>query len=348
VNALERRLRRIDAYQQRHTPLAFVFAVLKKFGDDNAGNLTIQLTYSMFTTVFPLLLVLVTILDIVLAGEPSWRAHVLHSTFGQFPIVGRTLATDIHPLHRSSVLGLVVGLLGLLYGSTSLASSGLFVMAQVWNLPGSSRPNYATRLGRCLVFLAVLAVGLALSTVLSGFGTFGRHNEILGILSELLAALLNVALFFVAFRVLTPKQVATRCLRSGAVLAGIVWTVLQALGGYVIGHDLRGASETYGLFAIVLGLLAWIYLGARVTVYAAELNVVRERRLWPRGMIQPPLTHADQESLAYQATQNRRRPEQSVHTEFDSAPQTQDEYRDNDYAPAKGRGLVRNEPDEGG
>jgi uncharacterized BrkB/YihY/UPF0761 family membrane protein len=155
-------------------------------------------------------------------------------------------------------------------------------------------------------------------------------------------------LYFAAFRVLTPKPVTSKCLVHGAVLAGIVWTVLQALGGYVVGHDVKGASETYGLFAIVLGLLAWIYLGARVTVYAAELNVVLARRLWPRGLIQPPLTHADQESLASQATQNRRRPEQSVHTEFDSAPQTQDEYRDSGYTAAKGKGVVRKEPDEQG
>jgi uncharacterized BrkB/YihY/UPF0761 family membrane protein len=342
MNPVERGLRRVDAFQQRHTPLAFVFAVIKKFGDDNAGMLVVQLTYSMFTTVFPLLLILVTVLDLVLAGDPSARSSVLHSTFGEFPIVGRTLATDIHPLHRSSVLGLAVGLLGLLYGTTSLAGSGLFAMEQVWNIPGANRPPYLKRLARSLGFLVLLAVGLVLTTALSGFGTFGSHEVALGVLSELLATLLNVALYFLAFRILTPRPIETRCLVPGAAVAGVVWTVLQALGGYVVGHDLRGASETYGLFAIVLGLLAWIYLGARVTVYAAELNVVLARRLWPRGMIQPPLTHADQVSLAYQATQNRRRPEQRVTTEFDAAPQTQDDYR-NDAA-REGAGVVRREP----
>ncbi len=344
MNAPERVVRRVDAFQQRHRPLAVLVGVLKKYGDDNAGNLTVQLTYAFFTTVFPLLLILVTVLDLVLAGDKAARDSVLHSTFGEFPIVGRTLATDIHPLQSNSVLSLVVGLLFLLYGATGLASAGIFAMAQVWNLPGAQRPNFVTRLGRSLTFLALLFVGLIATTVLSGFGTFGSHNVALGILAEVLAAALNVALYLAAFRVLTPKQVATRCLVPGVVTAGVVWTVLQALGGYVVGHDLRHASAEYGMFALVLGLVAWLYLGARVTIYAAELNCVLARRMWPRGLVQPPLTHADQVSLAYQATQNQRRPEQVVETSFRTRPQTQDEYRENGYEPEERAGVHRREP----
>lgn len=346
MNPVERTLRRVDAFQQRHARVAFIVGVLKKYGDDNAGTLTVQLTYSMLTTVFPLLLLLVTVLDIVLAGDPSARNAVLHSTFGEFPIVGRSLAGDIHPLHRSSVISLIVGLLALLYGSTGLAQAGLFTMEQIWNIPGAARPNFLVRMGRSLTFLSLLFVGLVLTTVLSGFGTFGRHDAALGVLSEVVAAALNVGLYVAAFRVLTPKRVATRPLVPGAIAAGLVWTVLQAVGGYVVGHDLRGASATYGMFGLVLGLIAWIYLGARVTVYAAELNVVLEHRLWPRALVQPPLTAADQESLARQATQNRRRPEQSVRTHFDEAPLTEDEFRQRGYARDTHRpGIVRREPE---
>jgi uncharacterized BrkB/YihY/UPF0761 family membrane protein len=68
----------------------------------------------------------------------------------------------------------------------------------------------------------------------------------------------------------------------------LAWTTLQAIGGYIVSHQLQGASDTYGTFAIVIGLLAWIYLGAQVTLVAAEMNVVRKRRLWPRAIVQPP------------------------------------------------------------
>lgn len=331
MNIFERSARRIDATQQSHGATAFVFAVMKKYGDDNGGGLASQFTYSMFVTIFPLLLLLITILGIVLARNPSDRHRVLASALGQFPIVGQQLGRNVHALKRSSMFGLVVGLVGLLYGSTGLAQSGLYAMEQIWNIPNAVRPNYVTRISRSLLFLAVLAVGLIVTTTLAGFGTFGRHNVALGLVGEVLAALVNIGLYLAAFRTLTPRQIATRSLIPGVVVGGLAWTALQAVGGYIVGHDLRGASALYGLFGLVLGLLAWIYLGTKVTFYAAELNTVWHHRLWPRSMVQPPLTEADQRSLAFQATENQRRPEQVVSTRFRERPMDQNEYRRRGY-----------------
>lgn len=331
MNVVERSIRRLDGFQQRHLVPSFVFGVLKKYGDDNAGNLTVQVTYAMFVSVFPLLLLLVTIMGIVLANDPAERARLLHSALGQFPIIGQQLGTNIHAIRRNSVLGLVVGILGLVYGSTGLAQAGLYSMEQIWNVPAAVRPNYFIRMARALIFLLELAVALILTTALAGFGTFGRHNVWLGALGEILAGVVNVTLYFAAFRTLTPRQVATRSLVPGVIIGGVTWTLLQAAGGYAVGHYLKGASSLYGFFGIVLGLVAWIYLGAEVTLYAAEINTVLFHRLWPRAMVQPPLTDADQRSLALQVTQNQRRPEQEVVARFSGRPMTQDEYRERDY-----------------
>lgn len=327
MNVLERAVRRVDAFQQRHTATSFVFGVMKKYGDDNGGPLTVQLTYAMFTTIFPLLLLLVTITAIVLADNPGAHKALLDSTFSQFPIVGKELSNNIHVLQRGSSFGLAVGIAGLIYGSTGLAGTGLHVMEQVWNIRGAIRPNYWTRMARSLLFLVTLGFGLIVTTFLSSFGTFGRHNFWLGVASEAVAAVVNVGLYMGAFRVLTPRQVETRCLVPGVVFAGVIWTVLQAFGGYVVGHYLKNDSATYGMFGTVLGLIVWIYFGSELTVYAAELNAVLARRLWPRGMVQPPLTKADQESIALQATENQRRPEQVVITRIHGEPMTQDDYR---------------------
>lgn len=331
MNVVEKTIRRIDAAQQRHAVSAFAFGIVKKYGDDNAGTLTVQLTYSMIVTVFPLLLLLVTVLGIVLADDPSARHRVLDSAFGQFPIVGSSLSHNLHALKRSSVFGIVVGLLGLVYGSTSLAQSGLFTMEQTWNIPGAVRPNYLTRMVRSLIFLVVLAFGLILTTALTGFGTFGRHDFWLGVIGEVIGAAVNIGLYLIAFRTLTPKQVATRSLIPGAIAGGVAWTILQAVGGYLVGHDLKNASALYGAFGLFLGLIAWIYLGAQITVYSTEVNTVLHRRLWPRGMVQPPLTLADQKSMALQATENQRRPEQIVATRFTSRPMRQEEYLENGF-----------------
>ncbi len=122
----------------------------------------------------------------------------------------------------------------------------------------------------------------------------------------------------------------SRDLVVGAVIGGVAWTILQAFGGYIVGHYLRGSDALYGTFGLVLGLVAWIYLGAQITVYSAEVNTVLFHHLWPRGMVQPPLTEADQKSITLQATENQRRPEQVIRSRFKERPMTQDEYSERD------------------
>jgi YihY family inner membrane protein len=316
TNPIERVIRAVDRYQQRQRWLGLIYGVIKKFGDDNAGVLVSNLAYSAFIAVFPLLLVLVTVLGLVLGSDAGARDAVLHSTLKEFPVIGTQLGQNIHALKQRSILGLTIGLVGLIWGSTGLAQAGLFAMEQIWNIPGAGRPNFWSRLGRSLAFLAALSLGVITSTFLASFGTFGHNDPGFGVLSEILAFILNVGQYFVAFRVLTPRSVPSRALWPGVVLGALVWTGLQAVGGFVVGHYLRNNSAVYGTFGIVLGLVAWLYLAVRITVYAAELNVVLARRLWPRSIVQPPLTEADERVLAAQAMQNQRRPEQTVSVTF--------------------------------
>jgi hypothetical protein len=170
-------------------------------------------------------------------------------------------------------------------------------------------------MGRAALFLGVLGVGVVASTLLTGLVTYGHNVVVTVILAQVVAVLANVGLYFASFRVLTPKGVPARNLVAGAVAGGIAWTVLQALSAVVVHHYLRSDS-VYGLFATVLVLLVWIYLGAEVAVYAAEVNVVLTRRLWPRSIVQPPLTEADRASIALQALQNQRRDEECVEVSF--------------------------------
>jgi YihY family inner membrane protein len=319
MNPVERVIRRADAAQQRHVVPAFLFGVSKKFGDDNAGALVSNLAYTAFVSIFPLLLILVTILVNVAAGDPSLRNRVISGATAQFPLIGKQLAQNIHALKRASVPSLIVGLLFLVWGVTRLAQAGLFTMQQVWNLPGPSRPGYLPRLARSIIFLAVLALGVVASSLLGGLVTYGAHSLVFRALIQVLAGLANIGLCFAGFRVLTARGVPSRQLVPGAVAGGILWTVLQAIGAYLVHHDLRSDS-VYGIFATVLGLVAWVSLAATLAVYSAEVNVVLARHLWPRAMVQPPLTEADRTSMALQALQNQRRPEQQVEVTFTDRP----------------------------
>ncbi|MFI5080862.1 MAG: YihY/virulence factor BrkB family protein [Streptosporangiales bacterium] len=319
MNPIEKVIRRVDAVQQRHKATAFVFGLIKKYGDDNGGVLVANLAHSGFVSLFPLLLVLVTLVGLVASNDPVVRHQVLKAVAHQFPIIGDQLAGRVTELRRSSIIGLVVGLVALTWGATGLAQAGLFTMGQVWNLPGPARPGYFPRLGRALVFLGVLGAGVAATTLLTSLGLYGHGPGLLAVAGDILVPATNVGMFFLSFRVLTPKAVPTRRLVPGAVLGGLAWTVAQALGTYVVGH-FRHTDAVYGAFATVLVLMAWISLSVEITVYAAELNVVLARRLWPRSIVQPPLTEADRAVLAAQALQNQRRDDQRVHVSYDDLP----------------------------
>jgi YihY family inner membrane protein len=319
MNPVERAIRRVDAVQQRHTPMAFIFGVVKKYGDDNGGVLVSNLAYSAFLSLFPLLLVLVTILGLVASANPSVRTDVLNAVANQVPLIGKTLTENVEQLRRSSVIGLIVGVIGLIWGASGLAQAGLFTMEQVWNLPGPARPGFVQRLGRAGLFLCLLGGGVIVTTGLASLTTYLPNGLAFKAPLEVVTAAFNAGMYLGGFRALTPKGVPTGKLLPGAITGGIGWTILQVLGTYLVHHFLHSDS-VYGVFGIVLGLLAWITLAVEVTVYSAEINVVLARRLWPRSIVQPPLTEADRASMALQALQNQRRPEQHVEVTFDDRP----------------------------
>jgi YihY family inner membrane protein len=317
MNPVERTVRKVDAAQQHHTTAAFAVGVAKKYGDDNGGVLVANLAFSAFVSLFPLLLILTTVLGLVAAVNPAFRHDAANAVGNQIPFIGSQLKSgDLHQLQRSSVIGLIVGLAGLIWGATGLAQAGLFTMEQVWNLPGPARPGFVQRLGRAMEFLVLLGVGVVATTLLAGLNTYGKNAPILVVVAEVAAALVNIGMYVAGFRLLTPKGVPTRQLLPGAVVAGICWTLLQVLGTYLVHHFLHSDS-VYGVFATVLALLAWINIAVQITVYSAEVNVVLARRLWPRSIVQPPLTEADRASMALQALQNQRRVEQRVQVSFD-------------------------------
>lgn len=316
VNPFERGIRSIDSFQQRTFPFNFAFAVVKKFGDDSAGSQAALIAYFGFLSIFPLLLVLITVLSMVVS--PATEHRIVHSAISQFPIVGNQLsgANGIHKLKSGSVAGLIVGLLGLVWGSLGITQAAQKAMAEVWNVPGVVRPGFLPRLGRSGAFLVVLFVDVIVTTALASVTTFGGHSVGVRVASIIASVVVDVGIFVLAFRVLTPKTIKTASLVRGAVLAGIAWAVLQYAGTALVAHQLRHSSQIYGYFASILGLIAFLFLAAEITLYAAEINVVLERRLWPRSIVQPPLTDADLRVLTDIAKVGERRPEQSVDVSY--------------------------------
>jgi membrane protein len=300
MNAVQRAVRAADELQRRHAWLAVPVAVWKKFGDDQAGNLAALVAYYAFVAIFPLLLVLVTVLGIVLKNDAGLRKRVLNAALTQYPVVGPDLEHSIGRLHGTG-LALVIGLLGTFFGARGVASALQNALNSAWEIPFDRRPRFPWSWLRSFAMMFVIGVGFIVTTSLTTLaGGAGRVLPGAGphVLAVAVSLVLNFGLFWLGFRLATAREVTWKQLRLGAVMSAIVWQVLQTFGGYFLSHQLAHASPLYGTFALVLGLIAWFYLQAELTLYAVEINVVRAYRLWPRSIAPPPYT--EQDHRAYQ------------------------------------------------
>jgi len=274
-------LRRFDAYQQRRPVLALPLGVVKKFGDDEGGSMVSLIAYRAFFSLFPLLLLMTTILGYLLADDPSLLESVVDSTLSQFPVIGDQLRGG--SLTGSGV-ALAVGIVGSLLAGLGVVLETERTFDTVWGVAEEDRHGFVGARLRAIGLLVVLG-GLAVaSTVVTGLVSGGA--DLFGpVWGLLLATALNLVVFAAVFRLLTTRAVELPALVPGIVIATVGWELLQLLGGWYISHEVRNAGPAYGTFALVIGLLAWIHVGALFVVLGAEANVVRARRLWPRSLL---------------------------------------------------------------
>lgn len=315
MTTLHRLLYNADIFQERRAWLAFPVAVVKKMSNDQGGSLAALIAYYGLLSLFPLLLVFAAILGFVLAGHPLLQAEVLRTTERSFPamsgFIGQTLA--------GSNVALGVGLAGALWAGLGVSMATERAMNTVWNIPMSERPNVWRSRLRGFAMLAILGTTFLLSTALAGLpSTHGLLLVPLYLLGIIGPFFLDLVLYLLAFQVLTNRHLAWRNILPGAVLGAVGWTALQRLGIYYARHEVAHASHLYGSLAAVIGILAWIYLGAQLTLYAAEVNVVLAERLWPRSF-SGMRTKADWRSLVLEAQQESRGSSECIMVTFDKA-----------------------------
>ncbi|HVW47959.1 MAG TPA: YhjD/YihY/BrkB family envelope integrity protein [Solirubrobacterales bacterium] len=287
-------LHRFDEFQRRRPLLAFPFGVAKKFGEDEGGSMVSLIAYRAFFSLFPLLLLMTTILGYVLSGNEELREEVVSGTLSQFPIIGNQLKGGT--LHGSGV-ALAIGLVGSVLAGLGVVLETEQTFNRCWGVPKSGERSFVGSRLRGIVLLVVLGGLAVVSTIVSGLAAggadfLGAGGKVAGLV---IATVLNLFVFGAVFRLLTADTVATRALIPGVFVATIGWDILQVIGGWYISHEVKNASAVYGTFALVIGLLAWIHLGATFVVLGAETNVVRTRKLWPRPLFGGPGTGTEEE-----------------------------------------------------
>ncbi|HWG74670.1 MAG TPA: YhjD/YihY/BrkB family envelope integrity protein [Acidimicrobiales bacterium] len=307
----------VDRWQRRNPVPGAGYGVIKKFSDDQANLLVVSLGWYGFTAIFPLLLVVVTIFGFV--GQKSLGNGIVN-TLHQFPVVGANFNPAGASRLHGSILGLVIGVVGLLYGAQGVTQTAQTAMASVWNIPQYERTGFLPRLGRSLGGLFTIGGAFVINAFASTYAT--GANESFAIRVPVIAALLvlNVGFYYAAFRILTPKMIGTRCLLPGSIGGAVAFTLLITVGTGLLTHELKNTSNTYGTFGSVIGVVTFLLLLAKLSIYAAELNPVLKRSLYPRAMPFGEPTDADRRVLRDLAHQERREEDQRIGVGFGPDP----------------------------
>jgi len=303
MKAIQDAMRKFDAIQKSNNFLGFVIGVVKKFGDDQAGYLAALVAYYAFFSVFPLLLVFTTVLGFVLQSNPRMQQSITDTLQKKVPILQFLQIGQL----RGSGIALAIGLVFALLAGIGVVQAFQYAMDEIWGVPKRKRPNFFVSRLRALIMLAVLGVAIVVATAAAAlpFGFLG-------------SVILNIGIATVAFKVLTVADITWQDVLPGAVFTGVILTLLQTFGGLLVTRTLKNASPTYGSFATVIGLLSFIYLGAQLTLYGAEINVVLKKHLWPRSLVDEP-TPGDEEVFTQRAKIEERRPEENIRVTFDQS-----------------------------
>ena len=287
---IRRALDWIDAKQQRFGPSAFAVAVIKRNGDRRGSMFAALVTFYGLLSVFPLLLLFITFASMILGANSEATTRLINAALADFPVIGDEIAKNIHALAKGNAFALIASALFLLWGALGLTSALQTASHQAWSRPRHEEPNILVRTLRGLSLLGVIGLSVGAATVLTGIsqaGIFHTSPLVIRLLVLLGTAVVDLVAYYVAMRILSPKEVTGRQLIPGIMVGGLGWLALQNLGGYLIQHQLHRTTAIYGFFAIVLGLIFWLNLGAQLFMYATQINVVRVNRAWPRGLFEP-------------------------------------------------------------
>lgn len=315
----------VDEFQRRHPSVGFPIAVIYKYVEDQGSYLAAVVTYYAFVAIFPLLLIASSVLGFVLQGNSDLQREVLSSALSQFPIVGTQLGQPEGL--RGSTSAVVIGSLTALYGVLGLGQAAQNAVNVVWAVPRNNRLNPIVSRVSSLVLLVLAGLTVLAVTVMSSIAANAERlgpgvDRWLGWLLTLGSAVVNAVVLAAMMRLVTTRHRGSfRAALPGALMVALLWQLLQKIGGAYVSHVMSRVSEMNAVFAIVLGLLALIFLASVIAVFGLEVNVVLARRLYPRALLTlftdaVDLTEADRRAYADYAKAQRHKSFERVRVSF--------------------------------
>ena len=316
---------RIDDFQRRHRVVGFPLGVVYKFFDDQGGYLAAAMSYYAFVAIFPILLIASSVLGFVLQGHPDLQQEILTSALAQFPIVGDQLGRPEGI--QGSASAVVLGAFAALYGVIGLGQAAQNAVNVAWAIPRNSRLNPVVSRLRSALWLVLAGLALIFVAVLTSLGS---NLDVFGVdlgdgvkwVAIAATVVLNTGVLALMMRLSTPQEERLREVLPGAATIAVMWQLLQVLGGVYVEHVIKKASSMNGVFAVVLGLVALLYIGTVIAMMGLEINVVIAKHLYPRALLTPftdnvRLTTADERVYREYAQAQRHKGFERVHVTFD-------------------------------
>ena len=291
MNLLTRLIKRIDNFQRRHIIPSFIYAVIKKYNQDNGGYQCAIITYYGFLALFPLLMILTTVSDLLLKNNSVLRKKIINNTIHYFPIIGNQLQNSIHSSTETGIV-LIISLLITFYGSRGVASTFSYSLNTLWYTPLFKQASFLKNTIRNFSIIVIGGISLLLGPIVIGYMTIMGSNIFIKIIIVLLNLLLLWLTIIILFKLAIAGHKRIHQVIIGAAVTAVSLEVLQVLGSVVMVHELKQLSSIYGTFSLVVGLLFWIYLQVKIILFAVEIDVIREYHLFPRSL-SGSLTTAD-------------------------------------------------------
>jgi membrane protein len=283
MNRLQSYVQKFDHYQKHSHYLGFSVAVVKKYNEDEAGRHAALLTYYLFSSIFPLLLVLTTLTERLVGQDSHLQTTVISGITNYFPLLGSQLASHVHGLHRNG-LALILGLLFIIYGTRGVADAFGKGVRQIWGIPRAEAPHFPKSILKSLSLVIIGGIGFIAASISAGLAASAGHELIFRALSILVNVVILFGLFAFLINASLPSHVKVRKIWVGAAAATAGLVILQLLGSYLISKELKNLDALYSYFAVALGLLFWLYLQVQVFYYAIEIAVVSSQKLWPQSL----------------------------------------------------------------
>lgn len=294
-NKIEQLQHRFDTFQQAHPIVGYPYAIIKKYGDDEAGYQAALIAYYGFLSFFPLLIVATAAIERFARDSAELRETFISSVTSYFPAIGPTLAESINTPTRTGLV-LLIGLAITFYGARGVADAVRHALNHVWAVPRHKRIGFPKSTVNSVVMIIFGGLGLVSAATLSGYATGGDHTPFARAIMWFSGF---SVLFFVFWAVFTFASSARKRPFSnvpGALVLAAGVTILQAIGTHIIANQLRTQSGINAQFGIVIAMLFWMYLQAQLFLFAIEFNSVRALGLWPRSLNNKPPTKADREA----------------------------------------------------